>query len=68
MPSVYCPAAGDCFCQKFGICNIKCNFAWCDGRYVLPPASNFPPGWPESAGMYGFVDDGWWLEEEETMD
>ncbi|KAJ5786525.1 uncharacterized protein N7503_011737 [Penicillium pulvis] len=46
-PPVHCPAAGDCYCNVFGLCNLNCpNDAVCDNRYVLPPFSSLPKGWP----------------------
>ena len=45
--SVYCPTAQDCYCNVFGLCELDCPTAdACAGRYLLPPYSNLPQGWP----------------------
>ncbi|KAJ4993232.1 hypothetical protein SVAN01_01207 [Stagonosporopsis vannaccii] len=44
---VHCPSAKDCYCKVFGICNLTCTDAGsCKGRYILPPYSSLPKGWP----------------------
>lgn len=46
-PPVHCPKAEDCYCKVFGLCDLTCLNQWsCEGRYVLPPYSNLPEGWP----------------------
>lgn len=45
--SVYCPTAQECYCNVFGLCNLNCpSDGACDNRYVLPPFSMLPKGWP----------------------
>ncbi|KAI5304137.1 hypothetical protein KEM56_006809 [Ascosphaera pollenicola] len=51
--AVHCPPAGECYCKQFGLCDLECGGEWdmtCKGRYVLPPFSNLPAGWP----VYGW--------------
>lgn len=43
---VYCPDAGECYCRLFGLCELKCEQGYCDGRYSLPSYTNLPEGWP----------------------
>jgi hypothetical protein len=44
---VYCPTAQECYCKVFGLCDLTCpNERECAGRYVLPPYSTLPQGWP----------------------
>ncbi|KAF2967565.1 hypothetical protein GQX73_g5968 [Xylaria multiplex] len=44
--AVHCPSAAACYCNVFGLCDIPCKDDSCDGRYVLPPFSSLPKGWP----------------------
>ncbi|KAJ5088997.1 Lipase class 3 [Penicillium argentinense] len=45
--AVYCPTAKECYCNVFGLCDLDCPVdGQCDGRYVLPPYSSLPKGWP----------------------
>lgn len=44
--AVYCPDAGDCYCKLYGMCDLRCDEAGCDGRYTLPPYSTLPEDWP----------------------
>ncbi|KAI0521710.1 hypothetical protein F5B22DRAFT_595940 [Xylaria bambusicola] len=45
--AVHCPSAADCYCNVFGLCDISsCKDSGCEGRYVLPPYSTLPNGWP----------------------
>lgn len=45
--AVHCPSAQECYCKVFGQCNLKCpEIGMCDGRYILPPFSTLPEGWP----------------------
>ncbi|GAW23227.1 hypothetical protein ANO14919_127780 [Xylariales sp. No.14919] len=44
--AVHCPSASACYCNVFGLCDIPCKDDSCDGRYVLPPYSSLPQGWP----------------------
>jgi hypothetical protein len=55
MPSVDCQDAGECFCQTFGLCDLKCDRGGCENRYHLPKYSTIPKGWPE----VGPGTDGW---------
>ncbi|KAJ5177281.1 uncharacterized protein N7482_003158 [Penicillium canariense] len=44
---VHCPNAQECYCNVFGLCNLTCPHEdACDNRYVLPPYSLLPKGWP----------------------
>ncbi|PYI17490.1 hypothetical protein BO86DRAFT_407277 [Aspergillus japonicus CBS 114.51] len=44
---VHCPTAEECYCRVFGLCNLDCPTEGdCAGRYVLPPYSSLPEGWP----------------------
>ncbi|MCJ1282176.1 hypothetical protein MMC26_001499 [Xylographa opegraphella] len=43
---VHCPDAGACYCHSWGLCALECSRAECMGRYVLPPYSTLPEGWP----------------------
>ncbi|KAJ5907235.1 uncharacterized protein N7473_004151 [Penicillium subrubescens] len=44
---VHCPNAQECYCNVFGLCNLNCPGPnACDDRYVLPPYSPLPKGWP----------------------
>ncbi|KAJ5586661.1 uncharacterized protein N7459_002426 [Penicillium hispanicum] len=44
---VYCPTAQDCYCNVFGLCDLNCpSDDSCEDRYVLPPFSSLPKGWP----------------------
>ncbi|KAI1422751.1 hypothetical protein F5Y12DRAFT_600194 [Xylaria sp. FL1777] len=45
--AVHCPSAAQCYCDVFGLCDLpSCSDDSCDGRYVLPPYSTLPKGWP----------------------
>lgn len=44
--AVHCPNAADCYCQNYGLCDMKCDADKCDGQYILPPFSTLPKGWP----------------------
>ncbi|OCK80577.1 hypothetical protein K432DRAFT_392938 [Lepidopterella palustris CBS 459.81] len=45
--SVHCPSAEECYCKVFGLCNLECKERGsCTGRYILPPFSTLPEGWP----------------------
>ena len=61
-PAVNCPPAEDCFCQKFGLCNLTClDEGSCEKRYMLPKNADIPPEWPEvGPGQRGYPDWGWW--------
>ncbi|KPM43652.1 hypothetical protein AK830_g2864 [Neonectria ditissima] len=43
---VHCPNASDCYCQNYGMCDLKCDADKCDGQYILPPFSTLPKEWP----------------------
>ena len=66
-PSIDCPNAGDCFCQKFGKCNLTCSDAGCENTYKLPDwDSSLPEKWPEEGqGEHGYPVDGWWKKQDE---
>ena len=50
---VHCPSARDCYCKVFGLCDLDCKDPGsCEGRYILPPFSSLPQGWP-SVGWKG---------------
>ncbi|KAI0111169.1 hypothetical protein GGR51DRAFT_67879 [Nemania sp. FL0031] len=45
--AVHCPSAAECYCNVFGLCDIPCpDDSSCTGRYILPPYSTLPKGWP----------------------
>ncbi|CEN60628.1 hypothetical protein ASPCAL03064 [Aspergillus calidoustus] len=44
---VHCPSAEECYCKVFGLCDLTCpSEGACNDRYVLPPYSTLPDGWP----------------------
>ncbi|OJJ44001.1 hypothetical protein ASPZODRAFT_72227 [Penicilliopsis zonata CBS 506.65] len=44
---VHCPTAQECYCKVFGLCDLSCpGQGACAGRYILPPYSSLPQGWP----------------------
>ncbi|KAJ4334635.1 hypothetical protein N0V87_006671 [Didymella glomerata] len=44
---VHCPSAQECYCKVFGLCHLECRDSGsCEGRYILPPYSSLPQGWP----------------------
>lgn len=44
---LHCPTAEECYCNVFGLCELDCpTVGSCEGRYVLPPFSSLPKGWP----------------------
>jgi hypothetical protein len=45
--AVFCPSAAECYCNLWGLCDLSCKENECDGRYVLPPYSTLPEGWPK---------------------
>lgn len=60
MPAVLCPTAGDCFCEKYGLCNLTCTDASCQGRYWPPPKWTIPKQWPQvGLGTAGLPREGW---------
>ncbi|KAL2256550.1 hypothetical protein VTK26DRAFT_1500 [Humicola hyalothermophila] len=44
--AVFCPAAEECYCKLYGLCDLNCDENHCDGRYVLPKYATLPEGWP----------------------
>ncbi|VUC20656.1 unnamed protein product [Clonostachys rosea] len=44
--AVHCPAAGQCYCRLYGLCDLDCEQDECEGQYYLPPFSTLPRGWP----------------------
>ncbi|KAB8339121.1 hypothetical protein FH972_022057 [Carpinus fangiana] len=61
-PFEYCPSAKECFCDKFGLCDLECRqVGSCEKRYKLPQYATIPNNWPkEGAGKNGFPEWGWW--------
>ncbi|KAB8345841.1 hypothetical protein FH972_022896 [Carpinus fangiana] len=61
-PAEYCPDARECFCLKFGFCDLECRSPGsCEKRYRLPQHEEIPPNWPEEGfGTMGFPEWGWW--------
>ncbi|KXX74632.1 hypothetical protein MMYC01_208521 [Madurella mycetomatis] len=43
--AVFCPSAAGCYCNLYGLCDLRCNENGCEGRYVLPQYSTLPEGW-----------------------
>ena len=62
--AVYCPRAAECFCDKFGLCNLTCTEGECLNRYKLPIwGQKMPANWPdEKQGEDGWPVDGWWKD------
>ncbi|KAB8364860.1 hypothetical protein FH972_024721 [Carpinus fangiana] len=58
----YCPDAQDCFCGKFGLCDLECRSpSSCERRYTLPKHEGIPHNWPEEgSGTNGFPRTDWW--------
>ncbi|KAH8697776.1 hypothetical protein BGW36DRAFT_174966 [Talaromyces proteolyticus] len=46
MDPIHCPDARACYCNVWGLCNLDCSQEECEDRYMLPPFSNLPEGWP----------------------
>ncbi|KAL1862878.1 hypothetical protein VTK73DRAFT_6588 [Phialemonium thermophilum] len=44
--AVHCPKAEDCYCNLWGLCDLKCTQDQCEGRYKFPPSAAMPKGWP----------------------
>jgi len=45
--AVHCPSTRECYCNTFGLCDLQCtDKSSCEGRYILPPFSTLPYGWP----------------------
>ncbi|KAL2152155.1 hypothetical protein VTH82DRAFT_5339 [Thermothelomyces myriococcoides] len=44
--AVFCPSAAECYCNLYGMCDLKCDEGTCEGRYSLPKFANLPEGWP----------------------
>lgn len=66
-PAVYCPAADECYCKNFGLCDLKCPNAprECLGRFHLVPfmAQAKNKAWPKKGqGIDGWPMDKWWEE------
>ncbi|KAK5114811.1 hypothetical protein LTR85_010124 [Meristemomyces frigidus] len=54
-PAFYCPPAKECYCEKWGLCDLDCggefevderDEGWCLGRIWLNPRKNPPMGLP----------------------
>ncbi|KAI1639307.1 hypothetical protein F4809DRAFT_158924 [Biscogniauxia mediterranea] len=62
-PPVDCPHAGTCFCEKFGMCDLKCEDYGCEKTYFFK-FGELPKNWPDE----GPGTDGWparnWTEIE----
>lgn len=64
-PAVYCPAADECYCKNFGLCDLKCPNApkECLGRFKLVPFMNQAKNkdWPKKGqGIKSWPVDKWW--------
>lgn len=46
MEPIHCPDAAECYCKVWGLCDLECSPWDCQDRYILPPFSNLPEGWP----------------------
>ena len=53
-PPVACPHAGECFCKKFGMCDLDCTEHSCAKRYWFK-FGELPDSWPDQ----GPGTDGW---------
>jgi hypothetical protein len=47
MDPIHCPSAAECYCNVWGLCDLKCSQDECEDRYELPPYSTLPEGWPQ---------------------
>lgn len=46
-PAVHCPDARVCYCNTYGLCNLKCEEEGkCGNRWPFPPFATLPKGWP----------------------
>lgn len=65
-PPVYCLDVRDCYCQDFGLCDLKCPKAprRCEGRVTpIPLGQDLPEKWPEERqGKDWLPRDKWWEE------
>lgn len=61
-----CMPAPECFCQNFGLCDLKCPHAPanCDGRVIpIPAFGHIPDQWPKQGQGKGWLPkDRWWEE------
>ena len=59
-PAVYCPEAEQCFCDKFGLCDLKdCAVHGCPNPWHFKYGV-LPKGWPEEGpGQDGWVARDW---------
>ncbi|KAB8339069.1 hypothetical protein FH972_022005 [Carpinus fangiana] len=60
---VACPTAEECFCKKFGLCDLDCQEEGaCENRFWQPwPLAVLPKGWPKMGqGTEGWPIDRWW--------
>jgi len=63
MDAVNCPNTEVCFCEGFGVCNLKCpSEGWCEGRYWRTAFGwGWNRNWPyEGQGENGFPSYNWW--------
>lgn len=64
-PAEYCPSVGQCFCDKFGLCDLDCPGPdACRGRYKQPGVWQFPKGWPDGEATWWGWPDAQWAERE----
>ena len=49
-PPVHCPAASECYCKTFGLCDMDCSINQCGERWPYPPFASLPDGWPTIGG------------------
>jgi len=48
-PAYYCQSAKECYCKKWGMCDLKCESeGWCLGRIWSNPNKHAPLGLPET--------------------
>lgn len=61
-PAIECPSPQECFCEKYGKCNLTCSDVYCEKTFIMPPWDvPLPANWPEEGqGERGLPADGWW--------
>ena len=58
-PPIACPHAAECFCQKFGLCDLSCEDYGCEKRYWFK-FGELPDNWPnEGPGTDGWPEHDW---------
>ena len=46
--AVHCPIAKECYCNLYGLCDLRCeDEGTCREQYKLPKHTDMPKGWPE---------------------